>query len=101
MDVFDSVEWDEIKRLNNIAKHALDFRDAIYLFRSPYLRLTARTVNGEARSMAVGMLDDIHVAVVYTLRGSALRVISMRKARNDERRHYDEVFGGEPGADQS
>ena len=101
MDEFDSLEWNDTKRLNNIAKHALDFRDAIYVFRSPYLRLVTRTMNGEARSMAVGMLDDIHVAVVYTLRGSALRVISMRKARYDERRHYDEVFGGKPGADES
>jgi uncharacterized DUF497 family protein len=100
MDEFDRLEWNETKRLNNIAKHALDFRDAIYVFRSPYLRLAARTVHEEARAIAVGMLDDIHVAVVYTLRGSALRVISMRKARHDERRHYDKVFGGNPGADE-
>jgi uncharacterized protein len=101
MGEFDSLEWDETKRLNNIAKHALDFRDAIYVFRSPYLRAVAKTVDGEARSLAVGMLDDIHVAVVYTLRGSSVRVISMRKARHHERRHYDEVFSGEAGASES
>jgi uncharacterized DUF497 family protein len=99
MAEFESLEWDEAKRLSNIAKHYLDFSDAIYVYRSPYLCLKTRVVGGEARQLAIGMLDDIHVAVVYTLRGSALRVISMRKARYDERRYYDEVFGGAPGAE--
>ena len=100
MDEFDSLEWDETKRLSNIIKHNLDFCDAFYVFRSPYLRLKAKAVGGEARSMATGMLDDIHVAVIYTLRDSALRVISMRKARHDERRYYEKVFGDTPGANE-
>jgi uncharacterized DUF497 family protein len=100
MDEFEGLEWDEIKRLSNIAKHHLDFVDAIYVFRSPYLRLKAKTMGGESRSIAVGMLDDIHVAGICTLRNSALRVISMRKARHDERRHHEKVFGGIPGTDQ-
>ena len=74
------VEWDEDKRLKNIEKHALDFVDAIDALEGPCLRRPARTVEGELRSMAIGMLDDVCVCVIYAMRGSVLRVISMRKA---------------------
>lgn len=94
MDEFDSVEWDENKRLSNIRKHYLDFMDAIYVLRGPCLELPGKTVGGEARGVAIGMLDDVCVALIYTLRGSALRVISMRKARKGEQQHYDKAFGG-------
>jgi uncharacterized DUF497 family protein len=87
-------EWDENKRRINIKKHYLDFLDAIYVFRSPFLRLEAKTVEGESRWMAIGMLDDVCVTVIYTHRGSVLRLISMRKARHSEQQRYEKVFGG-------
>lgn len=93
MEEFDGVEWDETKRRSNIAKHYLDFADAAQVLRGPYLRLGGRTVNEEGRWMAIGMLDDVCVAIVYTRRGSSLRLISMRKARRYEAWHYDQVFG--------
>lgn len=94
MDSFDSLEWDENKRRSNIEKHYLDFVDAIYVLRGPCLRQPAKMVLGEVRWMAIGMLDDVCVTLIYTMRGSVLRVISMRKARHGEKQHYDEVFGG-------
>ncbi len=91
---FSEVEWDENKRLKNIEKHGLDFVDAVEVLDGPCLCVPARQVHGEARSMAIDKLGDIAVSIIFTMRESVLRVISMRKARDGERRHYEEVFGG-------
>lgn len=93
MDAFESIEWDENKRLSNIDKHYLDFLDAVYVLSGPCLQLSAKTVQGEIRWMAVGMLDDVCVTLIYTMRGRMLRLISMRKARNGEQQQYDKAFG--------
>nr|WP_294522655.1 BrnT family toxin [uncultured Rhodopila sp.] len=90
----DEFEWDENKRRINLEKHYLDFFDAGYVFRGPYLRLAAKTVKGEERWLAIGKLDDVYVAIVYTPRGSVTRLISKRKARKNEQQHYDKVFSG-------
>lgn len=87
-------EWDEDKRLRNIEKNALDFFDAPDVLDGPCLYRPARTVEGEPRSMAIGLLDDVCVSIIYTMRSSVLRVISMRKAREGERQHYYKIFGG-------
>lgn len=89
---FTDVEWHEDKRLSNIEKHSLDFLDAIDVLDGPCLWRPAKMVEGEPRSMAIGILDDVCVSIICTLRGSVLRVISMRKARHEERKHYYEVF---------
>jgi uncharacterized DUF497 family protein len=89
----DEFEWDENKRRSNLGKHYLDFLDAIHVFKGPYLQVPAKTVGGEVREMAVGMLDDLCVAIIYTRRGSVTRLISMRKARYGEQQRYEKVFG--------
>lgn len=90
---WDDFEWDENKRNANIEKHGLDFRDAVWVLDGPYLKYPAKEGNGEQRWIAIGMLDDIAVAIICTMRGPALRVISMRRARKNERKHYDTHFG--------
>ena len=87
-------EWDEAKRLANIAKHGLDFADADLLFGNPYLEAPARTVPREKRWLAVGTIDDVYVTTIFTRRGDTIRIISMRRARDGERRQHQEVFGG-------
>jgi hypothetical protein len=51
-------------------------------------------VEGEVRPTALGTIgeDEIIVAVVYTLREGALRVISARRARRNERKTYQDRF---------
>jgi uncharacterized DUF497 family protein len=87
-------EWDEAKRQANIAKHGIDFRDAEALFdgRPVVTRTTVR--DGEVRAVTVGTLDGIHYAVVSTERSEQVRIISVRRARRNERRDYREVHGG-------
>jgi len=90
-------EWDNAKRLANIAKHGLDFVDAEIVFSGPIIVAPARCVDGESRNLAVGTFYDIHVTMIYTLRGSTVRIISMRRARHEERKSYDDKLQGRIG----
>ncbi len=46
----------------------------------------------EARFITIGCLDDKMIVLVWTQRGDACRVISMRKANERERRLYGPRF---------
>ena len=86
-------EWDETKRAANLLKHGLDLMDGGQLFdgRPVYTYPTPR--HEEMRFVTVGVLDDQHVAVVWTERPPAVRLISLRRARNAEKRAYSTIFG--------
>lgn len=43
---------------------------------------------GELRYRALGLLHQHLVMLVFTLRGESVRVISLRKATRQEKRHY-------------
>lgn len=86
-------EWDEAKRLANLAKHALDFRDAPLVLDDAHLVAPARPGAEEPRWLMIGRLEGRHVCIVVTRRADAIRVISMRRARDDERERYHAVFG--------
>jgi len=47
---------------------------------------------GESRFITIGFLDDVMVVLVWTSRGDASRIISMRKANERERRLYGPRF---------
>jgi uncharacterized DUF497 family protein len=85
-------EWDEGKRLANVAKHGIDFYDVLEVFASPHLEIEARPTNGEPRRLAVGLLDGRLVTIVFTHRGEAIRIISARRARHGERRQYQALY---------
>jgi uncharacterized DUF497 family protein len=80
-------EWDEKKRRSNLDKHGIDFEDAIGIFEGcVFVRRSDR--DDEARFVAVGEIEGRIIALVYTIRGAAYRIISARRASNDEARHY-------------
>lgn len=87
-------EWNQEKRLSNIEKHGIDFLDADIFFGSPHLVGPARAVEGELRWLAVGMIDDVYVTTIFTRRGDTVRIISMRSARDGERKRHQKVFNG-------
>jgi len=95
--VFEAFEWDEAKRLRNLETHSIDFEDAATVFSRPYLR--SRSDRGdEIRFVAVGCFDEVEIAVVYTIRGGARRIISARRARTNERKAYHAAVGDRPEA---
>lgn len=85
-------EWDERKRVLNLEKHGIDFRDAIGVFDHPHL--TVETIrNGEVRKVGLGTVAQCVIAVVWTDRAGIVRIISARAARRNERQAYTARFG--------
>ncbi|MBN2760001.1 MAG: BrnT family toxin [Rhodobacteraceae bacterium] len=60
------------------------------MFAADHLILPARS-DIELRFIAVGALADEVIAVIYTIRGDTIRIISARKARTDEREQYQNL----------
>ena len=86
-------EWDENKRLANLAKHHIDFRDAQQVFDGPvFERSDSR--RGEERIVAIGLMEDIEIVVVYVMRGKRRRIISARRAHRNEREEYTRRLKG-------
>lgn len=86
-------EWDSEKRQSNLKKHGVDFADARQIFNGDILEIEdTRSNYGEERFLAIGVVGDQVLAVVYTLRGEKIRLISARKATKDEREAYYESY---------
>jgi uncharacterized protein len=83
-------EWDENKRDSNITKHGIDFGDAQEVFSDPtaYTYASNQSAN-EQRYVTVGSAKGVLMAVIFTLRGLAIRIISARVARRSERQRYE------------
>lgn len=100
MAVIDDFEWDDAKSEANLRKHGVSFEVAEALFEDPDLfdGNDARTIGCEVRIRAIGRLDrsrplgavrDVLFVCIYTWRGGRRRVISLRRARPEERRGYE------------
>ena len=86
-------EWDENKNRTNLQKHGICFEDAARIFEGPTLEtIDDRRDYGETRIAAMGVVNDVILYVVYTMRGDARRLISARRANARERRKYREIF---------
>ena len=86
--------WDEKKRKLNVAKHGIDFADAPVIFDGPLVTVEdTREHYGERRYIALGLLDDIVVSLVYTERDDEIRIISIRKALKHEARFFFSQIG--------
>src|ERR1700694_3711827 len=82
-------EWDENKRRSNVDKHGIDFGDAIEAFYDPaaYTFLSPYPAD-ERRYVTIGLMRGALIAVISTRRGDAVRIISARAARRNERQMY-------------
>ncbi len=83
-------EWDPQKAAANQRKHKVNFADAVGVFEDPLAITVPDDRHEETRFVTIGtdFLGRLLV-VVYTWRGSSLRVISARQAMPDERRQYE------------
>jgi len=83
---YDYFEWDEQKNKLNIQKHGYNFYDVQKVFAKRHIVLESVGNYDEQRYIAIGVFDREAVAVVYTVRGAVIRVISFRRASRKERR---------------
>ncbi len=86
-------EWDEGKRRANLEKHGLDFFDVIAVFEAPHIVVPSAYEGDEERFLAIGVLEGRLVTVVCTTRSEAIRIISFRRARHEERQTYQKLYG--------
>lgn len=84
-------EWDDAKNASNVEKHGINFEDVIAIWEGPVLVGFSHR-DGEDRWIAIGMVDGVEIAVIYTERGTVRRLISARRARTNERRAYHQAY---------
>ena len=84
-------EWDENKNKSNQEKHEIDFNDAKDVFEDPKSIETedTRKEYGEKRFIIIGKARNVILTVVYTIRATAIRLISARRSRRNERNNYN------------
>ncbi len=86
-------EWDEEKAKANFHKHKISFDEATTVFSDPFSVTIPDPDHSadEKRYIDIGCSDkDRILVVVYTERGTSIRIISCCKATPKERKHYEE-----------
>ena len=82
-------DFDERKSKANKAKHGIDFVEAQALWNDvDSLEISTRT-RDEPRSIVVGRIGEKHWSAIITQRGERIRIISVRRSRNEERDLYE------------
>lgn len=82
-------EWDEAKYRRNVEKHGLGF-ELVERFdwASAKIAVDDRYDYGEVRGLAYGRIDGRGYAIVFTPRGSRIRIISLRPMHERELRKH-------------
>ena len=82
-------EWDEAKRISNTGLHGVDFQSTDDLdWESARYMPDLRRNYAEGRILADALIGNRLPAMVFTIRKSGLRIISLRKANNREIDRY-------------
>jgi uncharacterized DUF497 family protein len=82
-------EFDLNKSQSNLKKHGIDFVSAQQLWNDPdLLEIPAKTVD-EPRSLVVGIIAGKHWSSVITYREGSIRIISVRRSRQEEVELYE------------
>jgi uncharacterized protein len=77
-------EYDPRKSVSNHAKHGIDFEQAQQLWDDEaYLEIPARNLD-EPRFLVIGKIADKHWSAVITYRDQNIRIISVRRSRDEE-----------------
>ena len=83
------ITWDPAKRDAALVRRGLDFADANIVFNgSTFDWIDDRFDYGEVRTITIGTLRGRMVVVVWTQRGEARHIISMRKANEREQARH-------------
>ena len=81
-----TIVFDPDKNAINIAKHGLSLADFAGFDAEPLVIEDTRFDYGERRYLAIGRIDDLPYAVVYTRRENVMRLIGFRRAHEKELR---------------
>ena len=82
-------EYDPNKSAENKRKHGIDFEDAQRLWADPgVMEIPART-SDEPRWLLIGKIDGKHWSAIISKRGENIRLISVRRSRDEEVALYE------------
>lgn len=82
-------DFDDAKSRSNKAKHGIDFVEAQALWLDDFLiEIPARTTD-EPRFLLIGRIGDKRWSAVVAYRDEAIRIISVRRARDEEVAIYE------------
>ncbi len=83
-------EWDENKRIANIARNKVDFVSAVdFQWDTALETVDDRFDYGEERWVVLGFIGNRLHVMVCTFRHQNIRIISLRKANKRERIYYE------------
>ena len=81
-------EFDAAKSAANLEKHGIDFVGAQALWSdSDRLEIPTRSLD-ESRTQVIGRIGDVVWSAFITMRGDRIRIISVRRARDEEKAAY-------------
>jgi uncharacterized DUF497 family protein len=83
-------EFDAAKSKANLAKHGIDFEMAQDLWRDVEGLLVPSRYLKESRKLLVAQREGKLWTAIFTERGEATRIISVRRSRDNERSAYYE-----------
>ncbi len=86
-------EWHEEKAKENLSKHGVSFEEAKTVFNDPFSITIADPAHSldEDRFVDIGLSATAQLlVVVYTERGTRIRLISCRRATKQEQRTYEQ-----------
>ena len=82
-------EFDEPKNRTNKARHGIDFIEAQALWEDvDVLKVPAKTED-EPRAIVIGKIGDTHWPAIITWRKDRIRIISVRRSRQEEQELYE------------
>jgi uncharacterized protein len=89
-----NVTWTDAKREITLKERGLDFADAEKVFSGLHVtRVTHGGPTDEPRFVTAGFLDGRLVVMVWTPRGNARHIMSMRHAHDKEQKLWREEMG--------
>jgi uncharacterized protein len=82
-------EFDAVKSDVNKKKHGVDFVDEQVLWSDPDFVEVPATTSGERRFLVIGKIFGKHWSAVMTHRGNRIRIISVRRSREEDIKIYE------------
>jgi len=82
-------DFDPVKSASNKTKHGIDFVEAQALWQDEALIEAPARTEDEPRFLIVGRIDGRHWSAVCVRRGERVRIISVRRSREEEVSAYE------------
>jgi uncharacterized DUF497 family protein len=81
--------FDKNKSGINKTKHGIDFVEAQKLWLDEFRVIIPAKIVGEPRYLIIAKISDKHWSAIFTIRQNKIRIISVRRSRENEKEIYN------------